>query len=284
MNVKIKAKLVLLSLIFLFIACKSNHEPISDDYSPIFTDNQILDKLERYYKTNSSDSLLILIQDWNNLINPNSKEYSEQNDTIKNIYQLFNDMYKPFSFGEFYPNSEYYLENEFFIIQNNIEYAVVSDKILRSLVAIVEANFSDTLYHKYKTNVLRNFRPNLKFNKSSYLYLTEEYESAINRFLGTGHTEVGDDNIMNTAYPKGETLKRYNFLSKYLYIVHGHWGGYWHIETFPIIYKIIFNDRFNNALVDFRFEIGGTAIQYKLIKKQGKWVDNGNDMVKCIRE
>jgi hypothetical protein len=89
---------------------------------------------------------------------------------------------------------------------------------------------------------------------------------------------------MNTSYPKGETSKKFEFIRKYLYILPGHWGGYWHIETFPIVKKIIINDNFDQAIVDFRFGIGQTAIQYKLYKKRGKWSDNGNERVRFWQE
>ncbi len=124
----------------------------------------------------------------------------------------------------------------------------------------------------------------MAFDSIKYLYLTNEYKQAITDFLGTEQKELGEGDIMNTAYPKNETENRYNFLCPILPIVYGHWGGYWHIETFPIIDKIVFDNTFEHALVDFRSSVGETVIQYKISKKSGRWKSDKNALIMIQQE
>ena len=49
-----------------------------------------------------------------------------------------------------------------------------------------------------------------------------------------------------------------------------YWGGYWHLETHPDIYYILFNEALNKAKVEFRVGYeGGEAI---LVKEKGEWI------------
>ena len=65
--------------------------------------------------------------------------------------------------------------------------------------------------------------------------------------------------------------KRYAFISKFIKIYYGHWGGYWSMATYPEIFEIVFNKNMEIAIVSFRssYNCGGYA-RYK--KKEGRWI------------
>ena len=74
---------------------------------------------------------------------------------------------------------------------------------------------------------------------------------------------------MNPSRARGQSEKRLEFMNKKLNIIHGHWGGYWHIETHPMVFSINFNKKRNLAKVNYRLVYqGGEAIY---VKKNGKW-------------
>jgi hypothetical protein len=50
------------------------------------------------------------------------------------------------------------------------------------------------------------------------------------------------------------------------------------------MYRPLSFGSFDEAIVDFRFGIGQTAIQYKLVKKGGTWLDEGNERLRFWQE
>jgi len=274
---------ILFIVTVLLVSC--SQKIITDDYVQKYTSKQLLDNLEKFYELNSHDSLMLFLSEWHALIPSSKAEYINYNDTISNLYQIFKELYKPFKFGNF--NADNYFENinEYIVIQGDIEYAVYSDKDYQIYLAYTTDGFpNDSLRNKFKLKKLLGFRPIINFDSIKYLYLTSEYKEALNSFLGTEHSELGAGDIMNTAFPKDETFNRYKFLSPTLPIVHGHWGGYWHLETFPIVYSIVLDEKFNHALIDYRVSIGQTVRNYKLIKIKGHWKLDKNEIVNMTQE
>jgi hypothetical protein len=152
-----KKLILVLSAISLLIHCKPNNNIVKDAYTPFYTTNQILEKLNRYCQKNQGDSMNFLIQEWNKLIENQTKEYVERNDTIANIYQIFDEMYQPLSFGNFQSDGDYHLDTEYFIVQNQINYAVVSSNKFLEFIADSEKGYpEDTVYNYYKTKVIKN--------------------------------------------------------------------------------------------------------------------------------
>ena len=81
--------------------------------------------------------------------------------------------------------------------------------------------------------------------------------------------EFGTNNIMSPSLPEGESEERYNFLKEYIHILHGHWGGYWHLETHPEVNLILINNKLTRAKVYFRYGYqGGETL---LEKENGEW-------------
>ena len=253
-----------------FNSCFLNHwGTVKDYYVPKFSAIELQSKLEKSFEVNSKDSLINFLKEWNSLIPTSSMEYVNQNETIKNIYSLFFDLYKPYCFGNLTTETPYELKDEYVLIPCEIDYNVVS-------VATFKKMSQDYgLYENYKSNLLENFRPKTIINPRKQLFLTKEYKTALNSFLGTKHSEVGEGDIMNPAQPKEESFNKFIFIRTFLPVLEGHWGGYWYLETFPIVKRIIFDENFENAYVDFR-DGYRTIMQYPVGKHKDKWIDSSN--------
>ena len=253
--------------IILCFSCKHReYKIIPDNYIPQYSSEQLKERIGEYYKSDFTDSLMNFLLEWNTQVPSSTKEYIDQNDTLKNIFLVFADLYKPFKFGDYNAIKYFEDKNKYVVIQNEINYAVISTSEYQCLVFKSSDVYpNDTAYEFYrKTKKLLYFRPQLNFARAKCLYLTNEYKRAINDFLGLG--SFNGDIIKNSPI-----FSRYKFLCPTLPIVYGHWGGYWHIETFPIIDRIIFDKNFKHASVDFRYSLEETVLQYRITKKAGHW-------------
>lgn len=105
-----------------------------------------------------------------------------------------------------------------------------------------------------------------------YLYLTPEYEKAILDFLGFDHYDNRTGKLIENAMPLKESSNRMHFINPKLPIVRGYWGKYYHLETFPIIYKIIFDRKFENAIIEFRSSFSEIVCCYPLKMDLGHWI------------
>lgn len=113
------------------------------------------------------------------------------------------------------------------------------------------------------------FRPTVHFEGKKVVYLTKGYEKLLNSFLENTHVALGEKNIMQSAYTKGNSRSKHKFFNKAALIFNGHCGGYWQYETYPKANIIIFNPEINRAVVLFRFVYeGGETI---LEKQNGEW-------------
>lgn len=113
------------------------------------------------------------------------------------------------------------------------------------------------------------FRPPVHFDRKKVVYLTDGYKELLNSFLGNCHVELGEHDIMQPAFSKGESQKRQGFFNKATLIFYGHWGGYWEYVTFPEAYSMVFNPEMSRAIVFFRIIYEGGEVY--LEKKDGEW-------------
>lgn len=258
-------KHILLATIFFgLVSCgqqrnvdtKISNVKVHDNYKPTFTVAQINDKLEFGFKQIQPDCFGQIFVDWNKTIKPNSNEFIRQNDTINALFNVYKEFYKPLDLLKL---GDWEWGND---LNSKCKYVVVQNKIFYSV--LLTDNFDDFDWEKSKKDSIDNFRPPIDLDKDKVLYLTHEYAGAINKFLGTESTELGEGNIMNPSRPESESEKRYEILRPYIPILHGHWGGYWHLETHPDISVIIFNKSMTKAKIDFRVGYqGGEAILEK---------------------
>lgn len=257
-------------LVVIFLVCVSGQ--LSNNYIPKYTAKEILYKIDHYYKSNSKDSLRLFLDEWQKMIPPVSEENVNHNDTISNIYKVFIDLYKPSKFGNVETVSPFINKNGFIVIQNNINYEVVSIKRFNNLKKSGYASLSGK---DFTSKQLIRFRPKLNIGHIKYLYLTSEYEKGISDFLG---------NIENSAMSEKEIMNRLAFIKTELPIVQSHDGGNWYIETFPIINKITFDSNFKHAFVKFRISMGNTVFAYPLTKTLGHWQPDKYKVLPMITE
>lgn len=116
----------MISLIIGLLIMSCGAKDVSDNYIPKYSSIQLLEKLERYYKSNSNDSLYFFLSEWNEFIPSSTDDYIRQNDTIKNLYLVFNDLYRPFKFGNYDVENYFSNKNKYIVIQGDIEYSVYS--------------------------------------------------------------------------------------------------------------------------------------------------------------
>ena len=237
-----------------------------------FTQNRAL-LLEKAYTEKSDQLYEEFLQSWNKDIQA-VKTTDSLSDIEKDIYEIYIDFYNPFKLrrvgtGEW--GAKLYADIEYVIVQNSIyAYTYDLDNLNYDFTTRITGRLDSLIIAK---DSIMNFRPGVSFNKTPVLYLTPEYDTLINRFLGTEHYELGDGGIMNPARAKGESEKRVEFLNTKLEIIYGHWGGYWHIETHPYVFSIEFNKDRTLAKINYRLVYQGGEADYK--KVNGKWVFAG---------
>lgn len=238
----------------ILIACE---KPGSDDAMP-FPEQQaqeIIDNLEEAYMDNSETKLKDILEYWHHA-NPCIRTSEFANEKERNIYEVFKAFYTPFDIGRLGQHewgSDIYQGVQYIIIQNKIYY--------------------DFNYHPGTKNIsdsIIDFRPDIHFdNGAKNLYLTLNYEIALNAFLGSDYFPLGTYGIMSPAVPDEESYKRQQFLNQYLMIFHGHWGGYWHLETHPEVSVMHFDTGMQK--VRFYFRVIYMFGEAYLEKKDGRW-------------
>ncbi|MDP2060327.1 MAG: hypothetical protein U1C58_02035 [Flavobacteriaceae bacterium] len=244
--------IVLAAVFFELVSCgqqqnrdnKIGNPKVEDTYKPTFTVTQLYDKFEFSFKQMQPDSFGQIFVDWNRTIKPNSDDFIHQNDTINALFDVYKAFYKPLDLLKL---GDWEWGND---LNSKCRYVVVQNKIVYSI--LLTDNFDDFDWQKSKKDSIENFRPPINLDKNKVLYLTDEYAKSIYIFLGTESAKLGEGNIMNPARPDGDSEKRFEILRPYIPILHGHWGGYWYLETHPNIGIIIFNKTLTKAKIDFR--------------------------------
>jgi hypothetical protein len=202
--------------------------------------------------------------EWNRSFPARASGAIVQSDTIKAIYAVFERFYQPLDLlklGKWEWGNKLNKDASYVVVQNSVSYAVAATDSLSP-----GDNYDDP---KPKWETIVDFRPPVEIEISRVLYMMPEYDSALNLFLGTQATRVGAGDIMNPSFPEGESEKRYLLLRPWLPILHGHWGGYWHLETHPFVSQILFNRQINRALVEFR--VGYQGGEGLLVREAGIW-------------
>jgi hypothetical protein len=117
---------------------------------------------------------------------------------------------------------------------------------------------------------IADFRPQIDCGSKKPLYLTPGFSKILNHFLGNNFRPLGSSNIMNPAEAIGKSGLKMQFLSNYIKIFYGHWGGYWQLISYPQAAYVTFDSKMNFARIDYRFIFeGGYAI---LENVDGKWI------------
>lgn len=254
---KINVLLLFFALCIISACEKSQDDDDIDNKKktvPGLQPQEIIDSLNDAYTANSKVKLKRILDYWH-LENQSINNSEIENGTVRNIYEVFQEFYTPLDIGRLGWHewgSDIYKDVKYIIVQNKIYYDFGFDSDMD--------NLTDTIF---------DFRPDIAFDNVDILYLTLNYEIALNAFLGSEFYPLGTYGIMNPALPAEESYKRQQFLNQYLMIFHGHWGGYWHIETHPELYTLHFDK--NMQKVNLSFRVGYMFGDAYLEKKNGKW-------------
>lgn len=256
-------KLILVLLTGIFYSFMGQVKVDFEPHMPKHSVNELTLRLEGLYKNQDTLGLLSFFKDWAKDVEPNEIKYINQNNGIKTVYEIYKTFYiprSPFSLGDW---ETYYAPKhslEYFVIQNRIFYSILPDN-----------DFDSFNWKTHKIDSINNFKPKLdNLGQERILYLTSEYRNALNIFLGSQYKDMGKDNLMSPALPKGESKSRYRFLKNYIHILHGHWGNYWHLKTHPDVEIIVINKELSKAKINFRYGYqGGTTV---LEKMDGEWI------------
>jgi hypothetical protein len=220
------------------------------------------------YKSKSVAQLKFFFESWANEVTAIADQ-STHNDTIKNVYLVFQAFYDPKdiskSGGSEWGN-DIYKNADYLLVQDRIYYGIV-DSLIRSDLQPKQDSVIFKRAIDYDT--LKNFRPQIIFSDAKAIPLTRTYDSLLNRFLGNHHYKIATGNIMSPARSKGESEKRKQFLENYIKIWYGHWGGYWQLYSYPYVSRITFDRNFQNAIVDYRMVYEGGYAYLKNIN--GNW-------------
>ena len=219
--------------ILLAIACekeKDKHSYLSESAA------DIEGALEDAYQKDSYSLYKDILDEWHSRLP--SKPFDSLNREIeKDVYKIFQILYDPFAISSLG-------EHEWGELYEGYDYAVVQN--------FAYFNYTyDSVNHESRDSI-GDFRPELHLDGKTILYLKPEYHQAIYAFLGVEYVPLGTGGIMNPSSPTGESRKRLEFLWKYLYIIPGHWGGYYHIVTHPEMYLVTFNTNADKARAYFR--------------------------------
>jgi hypothetical protein len=260
----------------------------------IFVELDFSKSLAYAYKKDDTDSLLNLLKAWNESIVSNESDV-EADKYASEVYSIFNEFYTPFDLNRV-GSSEFgdslYI-GKFAIVQNSIKYALAEfpdpDTIVVKLkddtLTLSElekehgkdsrtyGTFENLKYPSVQDSAkveIKDFRPETVLPAEKKLYLTSYYKTELIQFLGDQHSPLGAGGIMNPTMATKKTWKRQHFLNKYLNVIYGHWGGYWHLETHPEVYLVVINPSSTKAALYFRLVYEGG--QAYLEKQNGKWM------------
>jgi len=236
--------------------------------------------LNKAYNANSSVKLKLFLDRWCKSSTPlSSKILNKQNDTIKMVYDLYTAFYQPKDlspFGAPEGGNAAYAHADYLVIQDNINYAVVESlpnntgndlPDYAKLYDIVNSS-------KAVSKTIKNFRPNVDFEKTNILCLTEYYDSAISKFLRI--KTVGNKGDLNNSMQEHD-VKKEQFLSQYLVMVKRHLGQFWDIISYPEASQITFDRTLQYAAVNYRFSGKEGIAYYK--KSDGKWNHVGSKIM-----
>lgn len=109
---------------------------------------------------------------------------------------------------------------------------------------------------------LVEFRPKVKIHGKNVLYLTPEYQRAINLFLGADPNNLARGNFKQTL-SEYDINKRLDYINRYLPVKPGRVVDF-HINTYPSPYAITFDRGFLHARVDY---VIGEQLGFAIFKR-----------------
>ncbi len=241
--------------------------------------------LDQAYEEQSLAKLSQFFSNWTRETKPNNN--AVQNDTLKEVYSLFKDIYSPLSISELKSNvlgAYFYQFANYFIVQSYFPDLGMVDKILtqREIATQImgelrKQNITDTAVIKKKVMEMREnfsflkyqptselkpilreatknkqFFPEVTPNRRSVVYLTNEYRNVLTEFLGNEANGAGFTT----------TERKQSFLAIMAVVLRGKFNSGWIISTFPHIYALQFDKSLKRARIIYRvgYEIGSAVV------------------------
>lgn len=247
------ALLFFATILLVLSACEKDNQSSKENNDE--TTDKINNELLAAYNSDNHDKLIAFLDNWEEDV-PCYQVEQIGNEIHRTIYQIFMELYTPFDIGRL-GNHEWGSD-----MYKGFDYAVVQNKI-----------YFDYDYNMEGTDErdsIVDFRPPVSFPDKTILYLTDNYSSALNSFLQDNFNPLGTGGIMNPASPSDESALRYEYLLQEIAIIPGHWGGYWHIETHPLVYSVHLNQSVTKAKANFR--VGYMFGDAELEKTTSDWI------------
>lgn len=278
---------------------------------------QTAEQLEQAYKERSTVKLKAFFDDWSKELKPASPgQRKKMSKTVQQAYAIFEAFYNPHDLanrGSTQWGNDIYTGYTYLILQDGFkifqkdkvyytdeeakEFAIenirknVSDKYRESLInhakngsPIIMENMGPNSIHIWQDSLkvlldsAENFRPKIIQTIGIPLYLTAKYQKILDGFLGNTHSAFAEGGIMNAAQAKGESLRRQQFLMKFIKIYYGHWGGSWEYLTYPSIGALVFDKDMKYAKIIYGmiYESGEAILEnrsgvWKLISMKRIW-------------
>lgn len=233
----------------LVISCNNN---LSGPDSRKLSYELLSETLEKAYQQESQEQLDTFFEDWDEMIEPiSSDEFIAHAEVEQEAYRLFVQFYTPDNLDRL-TNGEH--EN----FETGFRYIAVQNKL-----EIAVADTNPKYYYYRGVNIseysIDNFRPELPNLASPAVYLTEEADSIIYYFLFDPDSTYRDD-----------SSERAEFLRQAMQLTPHHWITDYHKYTMPHAGRIIFNETYAKALIQFRvfFQFGDAYFE----KENGNWV------------
>lgn len=238
-------------------------------YSATFPQSQ-KELLYKAYQDSSYELLEQFFENWRLEKTPiTDEEYENLTDIEKDVYDLFYEFFEPFNLNKlasFKGQKEWYKDEKYVIIEPNISYKFIENLELDYIVKqYLRKNFTDSqivrindkyfdsikdsymiwLYQDYYgSNLIKGFRPRIKFENAEPLYYNPDYDTIITHFIGSPIIYV--DSTGNEVWFSRSKL---DFIEQYIYV---HFEStYWEIRTSPIAQLIIFDAKRDNAVIEY---------------------------------
>ncbi|WP_089779052.1 hypothetical protein [Chitinophaga sp. YR573] len=259
----------------------------------LFSFCQKRDKLLlKAYRSNSPGKMEHFFDTWKKNTSLSSADIKTMNDTVRNIYQVFQEFYTPLKtegIGSYeWGQSFHYAGAKYLLLQDNINFGVVDVLNKDTLIQVNLGRLAkrlnittDSAIRAYKADArfilkrfhfewptppiyttITKFRPQVSFSTPKTVTLTEQYAALLRAFLRNNHTKPGAKNIAAT---QEERDKRYAFLENYFKV----WNGNWELYSPPYVTSITFDKNLENAVVNYHVVSSGG---YAYLKKiNGNW-------------
>ena len=250
------------------------------------------------YQSGSTKKLAAFFDDWAKKIPPlSTKQLAAQSEAVQNVYLVFQAFYNPLKPGWLHDSewgTNFYRKAKYLILPANICFAIVDtldkDTLIKKEYARIGRKLNipiDSIVANARTSrsimklfrfawpepatydTIRDFRPQVSFQALKTVILTPSYDFLLDSFLGHSDIPTGTGSIVAPLRTEGEIENRRKFLEDYIRITYRIRTGHWQLRTEPVVYSMLLDKAFKNALVNYGVAGEGDYAWFKKI--DGVW-------------